>query len=97
MVIAIFATQREITFQYRIGEDEFRGPEVVAAVGAALKATLRRAVCGILCCLCGTALCLGVVEETIHVEVNTQLSYLAVIVGIEYVLADSLVLPDTAL
>ena len=98
MVIAIFATQREIAFPYRIGEDKFCGPEVVAAVGVALDGTRGCSVSRCSgCLLCGATRRLGVVEESVDIEVDTQLAHLAVIVGIEDVLAETLILPNATL
>ena len=44
--------------------------------------------------LCRTTWRLGIVKESIDIEVNAQLSHLTIIVGIEDVLAEALVLPD---
>ena len=95
MIIAIFSTQREITFPYRIGEDEFCGPEVVAAEGVALDGTRSCSVSRCRGCLLrGTTRRLGVVKESVDIEVDTQIAHLAVIVGIEDVFAETLILPN---
>ena len=40
---------------------------------------------------------LGVIEESVDIEVDTQLANLAVIIGIEDLLAEFLIPPDAAL
>ena len=48
VVVGVLSAEREVAFQYGIGEDELRGPEVIAAVGIVLD--------GALCvCCCATA------------------------------------------
>ena len=101
VVVGVLTTQREVTFPHGIAQDELRGPEVIAAVGVALN--------GALCHsnrlnrlnrhhdLGGAARCLRVVEETIEVEVNTQLAHLTIIIGIEDMLMEVVLLADATL
>ena len=42
MVVTVFATEGEITLPDGIAEDEFRGPEVIAADGVAFDASIDR-------------------------------------------------------
>ena len=89
MVIAIFATQREISFPYRVGEDKFRGPEVVAADGVAgdgadcpVGNTLGRQIRCWIGDFRGATRSLRVIEKAVDVEVDTQLSHLTIIIGL---------------
>ena len=42
MVVTVLATEGEIAFPYGIAENEFRGPEVIAADGVAFDASIDR-------------------------------------------------------
>ena len=94
VVVAVLTANREIAFQYGIAEDELRGPEIIGAVGIALDGTVNGSCTDKCCLLRRAAWRLGVVEETIDIQVDTQLSHLAVVIGVENVLLDTLVLPD---
>ena len=97
MVVAIFTAEREVALHDGIAEDELRGPEVVAAHGVALDGAVDRASACLGGHFAGAARRLGVVEETIDVEVDAQLACLAIVVGIEDVLRELVVLIDVAL
>ena len=43
MVVTVLATDGEIAFPYGIAEDEFRGPEIIAADGVAFNASIHGA------------------------------------------------------
>ena len=99
--LLLLSAEREVAFQYGIGEDELRGPEVIAAVGIVLDG----AFCVLLCHsnrlngrrrLGGAAGRLGVIKKTVDIQVDAQLSYFTIIIGIEDVLLDALLLPDVA-
>ena len=113
MVVGILTAHGEVTLQHGIGEDEFRCPEVVAAVGIALNGagcwlffdkrngraerlwhSNRLDGCGY---FCGAARYLGIVEESVDIQVDTQLTHLTIIIGIKDVLLETLVLPDATL
>ena len=101
MIVGVLTTHREVAFQNRIGEDEFRGPEIIRAVGVALDVALCLLLCSNRlngrCLLCGTTWSLCLIEESVNIQVDTQLAQLAVVIGVEDVLAEVVVLPDMAL
>ena len=92
MVVAVLAANGEVSLQYGIAEDKLRGPEIVAAIGVALDGAIL-----VIGRLRGAAWRLGIIEESVDIEVDTQLANLAVIIGIEDMLAEFLILPDAAL
>ena len=96
VIISVFATCREVSFPHRIAENEFRCPEVVAADSVAFYAALDCCAthyCGL---LLGIARSFGVIKQTVNVQVDAQLSYLSIIIGIEDVLLELVFLHNLA-
>ncbi len=102
MIVRIFTTQREVAFQYGIAENEFRCPEVVGTCGVAfdgaLGGTVIHRTIQIVAHRChrlvGAAFVVVVIEESVEIEINTQLPHLSIIIGVEDVLAEIINLLD---
>ena len=77
MVVAVFAADAEIAFQHWIAEDELRGPEVVAALGAVFHVVAGADVVGIYGRLLRAVVLNGLVEEAVHVQVDAHLAHAA--------------------
>ena len=95
VVVRVFTAHRKVALPNGITQDELRCPEIVSAAGVALDAAADGDAVqdG---CLIGAARRLGAVKQAIHVEVNAQGTHLAVVIGIENVLAETVVLLDVA-
>ena len=96
VVVAVLAANGEVTLQHGIAEDEFRGPEVVGVVGIILDGAVNGGSTDKRSLLSRAAWRIGIVEESVDIQVDTQLSHLTVVIGVEDVLLDALVLPDVA-
>ena len=94
MIVSVLAANGEVTLQYGITEDQFRGPEIIGAVGIALDNAVNGGCADNRRLLRSAAWRLGVIEKSINVQVDTQLSHLTIVIGVEDVLLDTLILPD---
>ena len=74
VVVAILATDREVTLEQWIAEDKLRSPEIVCALGIAVDSALRFLAsrrCGK---LDGIARGFGIVEKSVDIQIDTQFS-----------------------